>query len=346
MVFQKPTPFPMTIHENIAFGVRLHEKLSKAEMDERVEWALSRAAIWGEVKDRLHTSALGLSGGQQQRLCIARTIAVRPEVILFDEPTSALDPISTAEDRGADRRAEARLHHRHRHPQHAAGGALRRPGGVLLPRRADRGGAGGASSSPRPSTRRRRNTSPAGSAEPEDAPAVQRIQEHTVRSYAEELNRLRDMIARMGGLAERQVADAARALVRARHRSRGRGGAARRGARRGWSGRWRPSASACWRCASRWARTFGLIVAALKVGHDLERIGDYARNAAKRSIVVASAAAARQPERLPAHGADGAGEPEGRDRRAGATTTPPRPTRSGPTTSRWTRSTTASSARC
>jgi phosphate transport system ATP-binding protein len=96
MVFQKPTPFPMTIYENIAFGIRLYEKLPKSEMDGRVETALKGAALWNEVKDKLHTSGLGLSGGQQQRLCIARTVAIKPEVILFDEPCSALDPISTA----------------------------------------------------------------------------------------------------------------------------------------------------------------------------------------------------------------------------------------------------------
>jgi phosphate transport system ATP-binding protein len=95
MVFQKPTPFPMSIYENIAFGVRLYEKLSKAQMDERVEWALKKAAIWDETKNKLNQSGLSLSGGQQQRLCIARVIANQPSILLLDEPTSALDPIST-----------------------------------------------------------------------------------------------------------------------------------------------------------------------------------------------------------------------------------------------------------
>jgi len=96
MVFQKPTPFPMSIYENIAFGIRLYERLSKSELDARVETSLRRAALWDEVKDKLAANGQSLSGGQQQRLCIARTVAVRPEVILFDEPCSALDPISTA----------------------------------------------------------------------------------------------------------------------------------------------------------------------------------------------------------------------------------------------------------
>ena len=181
-------------------------------MDERVEWSLTRAALWGEVKDRLNTSAMGLSGGQQQRLCIARTIAMRPGGHPAGRADQRARPDQHAEDRGADRRAEARFHHRHRDPQHAAGGALRRSGGVLLSRRAGRGRRRRRRCSPRRSRSGRRNTSPAGSAESEqEARSMPTSAEHIVKSFEQELKRLRGMLIEMGGMVESQVAAAAAA---------------------------------------------------------------------------------------------------------------------------------------
>ena len=138
MVFQKPVPFPMTIFENVAYGIRHHEKLSRADMDVRVEQALRSAALWDEVKDKLKQSALGLSGGQQQRLCIARGIALRPEVLLLGRTHFGARSDCHQPHRAVSRRAEARIHHRDRHPQHAAGSALFRPHRLYVSGRADR----------------------------------------------------------------------------------------------------------------------------------------------------------------------------------------------------------------
>ena len=136
MVFQRPTPFPtMSIYDNVAAGLRLNGKLPKGELDEVVERALKQAALWDEVKDRLKASAMALSGGQQQRLCIARTIAPEPEVILLDEPTASLDPQGTQRIEELVFELKQRLHHRDRDPQHAAGGAGLGHHRVLLSRR-------------------------------------------------------------------------------------------------------------------------------------------------------------------------------------------------------------------
>ena len=174
MVFQKPMPFPMSIYDNIAYGIRLYENLSARSMDERVEWALTKAALWDEVKDKLKQSGMALSGGQQQRLCIARAVAVKPEVLLLDEPTSALDPISTAKIEQLIVELKQRLHDRDRHPQHAAGGARVRLHRVHVPGRADRVRRDRRRSSSSPRARKPRTTSPAASASGRAPPGARR----------------------------------------------------------------------------------------------------------------------------------------------------------------------------
>ncbi len=284
MVFQRPTPFPMSIYENIAFGVRLHERLSRAEMNERVEWSLSRAALWDEVKDRLKASALSLSGGQQQRLCIARAIAVRPQVVLFERGDQCARPNQHAEGGGTHRRAEARFHPGDGDPQHAAGGAHRRPGGIFLHGRTGgglpgRGDVHRAQRTPHAGLHHRPLRLNGGTVMSEEA-------QHLIKSFDQDLNRLRDMMTEMGGIIESQVAFAAEAVM-----DRDADVAAR-------AVEADPRVDALEREVEQFViRMLALrqplagdlrqVVAALKITHDMERIGDYATNVAKRSIVLA-----------------------------------------------------------
>ena len=207
MVFQKPTPFPMSIYDNIAFGIRLYEKLPKSEMDGRVETALRRAALWNEVKDKLNASGLSLSGGQQQRLCIARTVAIQPEVILLDEPCSALDPISTAKIEELIDELQRRVHDRHRHPQHAAGGPRLAVHRLHVSGRDDRvrrhqQGVHLAARQAHPGLHHR----------PVRLKEQRRGRSHR-RAYDKELDALERRIAEMGGIAEKMVIDAMDALA-------------------------------------------------------------------------------------------------------------------------------------
>ncbi len=312
MVFQKPTPFPMSIYDNIAFGVKLHERLSTAEMDERVEWSLTRAALWGEVKDRLQHSATGLSGGQQQRLCIARTIATRPEVILLDEPTSALDPISTLkveeliDELKRDFTIAIVTHNMQQAARCADQVAFFYLGELVevgRPRRC----------SPTRSRSAPRNTSPAVSDEQArrqgEAADMSEAARHIVTSYEQELRRLRDLLVEMGGLVESAACDRddrRRRTGRGRRRANGGAGSGGRcpGARGGAA-----SSFDCWPCVSRWRRICGRSWLRLKMTGDLERIGDYAANVAKRSIVLEPVQPAVSADRPGPYGAAGAGKP-------------------------------------
>ena len=216
MVFQKPTPFPMTIYENIAFGIRLYENIPKSEMDGRVEKALRGAALWNEVSGKLNASGLSLSGGQQQRLCIARTVAIHPDVILLDEPCSALDPISTAKVEDligelSDSYTIAIVTHN----MQQAARVSQFTAFMYLGELVEFGETN--RSSPPQTISARRTTSPADSAE-----GARPVVDHTVRAYDKELSALERRIAEMGGIAEKMVIDAMDALAGATPGSRNR----------------------------------------------------------------------------------------------------------------------------
>ncbi len=302
MVFQKPTPFPMTIYDNIAFGIQLYERLPRSELDDRVEAALSKAALWDEVKDKLSASGLSLSGGQQQRLCIARTVAVRPEVVLLDEPASALDPISTAKieeliDELKSEYTIAIVTHNMQQAARVSDYTAFMYLGELVEfdetnkiftapdRQADPGLHHRPLRLSRTPTRRTRHD--------RNTPS---------RSFDEELSDLRSNIAEMGGLAEQQVADSVAALARRDSElaqqviaSDERIDKLQRRSRR------MPSRMIARRQPM--AQDLREIMAAIQIASDLERIGDLAKNIAKRVLAVESTfALAASGRRRRAHG--------------------------------------------
>ena len=288
MVFQKPTPFPMSIYENIAFGVRLYERLSKSDLDTRVEQSLRRAALWEEVKDKLNTNGLSLSGGQQQRLCIARTVAVRPEVILFDEPCSALDPISTAkieeliDELKTDYTIVIVTHNMQQAARVSDFTAFMYLGELvefdittkMFTAPSDRAHAG-------LHHRPLRLGGPGKGA----VRTMTMMNEHTAKAFDVDLQDLSRMVAEMGGLAEKQIADSVDALAKRDSDRADRvvvADAAIDALQREIEER------SVLTIARRQPMAVDLreIVSALRIANDLERIGDLAKNIAKRVMPI------------------------------------------------------------
>ena len=287
MVFQKPTPFPMSIYENIAFGIRLYERLPKSELDGRVETSLRRAALWDEVKDKLGTNGLSLSGGQQQRLCIARTVAVRPEVILFDEPCSALDPISTAkieeliDELNDDYTIVIVTHNMQQAARVSDFTAFMYLGELIefdttskmftAPQRPAHAGL-----HHRPLRL---------SAEENTMTEFTTMVDHTTKAFDSDLQELTRKVAEMGGLAERQIGDAVQALAE-RDLALGERVMATDPAIDALQREIEEKAILTIARRQPMAVDLREIVGALRVANDLERIGDLAKNIGKRVVAL------------------------------------------------------------